>query len=451
MTTALKRRRGTDTNHNTFTGLEGEITVNTTNNSLHVHDGTTAGGYETMRTNFANANDIATDLNLSGTNTLTFNTVGLSLQASGNSGHIESQYEIETIINGVNQSTTTSSGVSITNLTATNLEVPSTGSLVFTGGGTEYASIENTQDDLIIETTQNGGIFYHKGYSFNVWTGAQTYLRETKLTIGPTYTHFKVNPNQFRRTIPSTNNISTEMIDVYNASTTSYGWMMKFSQSHQYYSPTCGIIGINGISSTGYLYIGNGRTSTSQSYLKFGSNAVIPANYLGNQYDNAIALGTASARFDDAYVTNGVTTGSDRNLKQDIEELSEAEQRVAVACKSLIRKYRWRDAFEQKGEDARIHVGIIAQDLEDAFTAEGLDPARYGMFCSDTYWWKDVIAPEQEKETVDENGITHTETIPETTTREVYDTESDAPDGATKVTTRSVRYVELLAFIISAM
>ena len=94
MTTALKRRRGTDTNHNTFTGLEGEITVNTTNNSLHVHDGTAAGGYETMRTNFANANDIATDLNFSGTNTLTFNTVGLSLQASGNSGHIESQYEI---------------------------------------------------------------------------------------------------------------------------------------------------------------------------------------------------------------------------------------------------------------------------------------------------------------------------------------------------------------------
>lgn len=54
MSTAIQRRRGTDTNHSTFTGLEGEITVNTTNKSLHVHDGTTAGGHELLRTDFSN-------------------------------------------------------------------------------------------------------------------------------------------------------------------------------------------------------------------------------------------------------------------------------------------------------------------------------------------------------------------------------------------------------------
>tara|TARA_S200002703_G_scaffold154916_1_gene158419 strand:- start:61 stop:804 length:744 start_codon:yes stop_codon:yes gene_type:complete len=46
MTTAVQRRRGTTAEHSTFTGLLGEITVNTTKNTLVVHDGSTAGGYE---------------------------------------------------------------------------------------------------------------------------------------------------------------------------------------------------------------------------------------------------------------------------------------------------------------------------------------------------------------------------------------------------------------------
>ena len=40
----VKLRRGTDTEHNSFTGVEGEVTVDTTNDTLRVHDGSTAGG-----------------------------------------------------------------------------------------------------------------------------------------------------------------------------------------------------------------------------------------------------------------------------------------------------------------------------------------------------------------------------------------------------------------------
>ena len=54
MAKLLKLRRGTDTQHSTFTGAEGEVTVNTTNDSLHVHDGTTAGGRELLRTDLSN-------------------------------------------------------------------------------------------------------------------------------------------------------------------------------------------------------------------------------------------------------------------------------------------------------------------------------------------------------------------------------------------------------------
>jgi len=45
MATAIQRRRGTAVQHSTFTGLVGEITIDTTNNTVVVHDGSTAGGH----------------------------------------------------------------------------------------------------------------------------------------------------------------------------------------------------------------------------------------------------------------------------------------------------------------------------------------------------------------------------------------------------------------------
>jgi hypothetical protein len=44
MATILQLRRGTTTQHNTFTGAVGEVTVDTTKDTVVVHDGTTVGG-----------------------------------------------------------------------------------------------------------------------------------------------------------------------------------------------------------------------------------------------------------------------------------------------------------------------------------------------------------------------------------------------------------------------
>lgn len=44
MANALQLRRGTTTQHSTFTGLAGEVTVDTTKDTIVVHDGSTAGG-----------------------------------------------------------------------------------------------------------------------------------------------------------------------------------------------------------------------------------------------------------------------------------------------------------------------------------------------------------------------------------------------------------------------
>ena len=42
---AIQFRRGTTAQHSSFTGLLGEVTVDTDKNTLVVHDGSTTGGY----------------------------------------------------------------------------------------------------------------------------------------------------------------------------------------------------------------------------------------------------------------------------------------------------------------------------------------------------------------------------------------------------------------------
>ncbi len=171
-------------------------------------------------------------------------------------------------------------------------------------------------------------------------------------------------------------------------------------------------------------------------------NSVLPSG-TGGLRDNAIDLGNSSNRFDDIFATNSTINTSDRNEKQDIEELSEAEQRVAVVAKGLMRKFRWKSAVAEKGDDARTHFGIIAQDLQDAFTAEGLDASDYAMFTSNTWWEKEISVDAVEAD--EENGIEAQEAYTYTKIAE------EETEGYTEKTRLGVRYSELLAFIISAI
>ena len=54
MSTAVQRRRGTTAQHASFAGLEGELTVDTTKDTLVIHDGSTAGGRPLLREDQSN-------------------------------------------------------------------------------------------------------------------------------------------------------------------------------------------------------------------------------------------------------------------------------------------------------------------------------------------------------------------------------------------------------------
>lgn len=65
MSTQIQRRRGTTGEHSTFTGAAGEITIDSTKNTVVVHDGSTAGGFPLAKE----------------ANALTSSNIGVSVQA----------------------------------------------------------------------------------------------------------------------------------------------------------------------------------------------------------------------------------------------------------------------------------------------------------------------------------------------------------------------------------
>jgi len=213
-------------------------------------------------------------------------------------------------------------------------------------------------------------------------------------------------------------------------------------------------VGSIGARNTAEAYISLGSAGLTAS--NTGSGSLLPTTGGSNYVDNVVDLGFINGRFDNIYATNNVIQTSDRNEKQDILEITAAETAVAKSCKGLLRSFRWKSAIEKKGEGARIHFGIIAQDLQDAFTAQGLDAGRYAMFISNT-WWEtqtEVAAVEAVDEVTDEDGNVTTEAVEAKdayTRTDTFDALSEAPEGATERTRLGVRYSELLAFIIAAI
>ena len=165
--------------------------------------------------------------------------------------------------------------------------------------------------------------------------------------------------------------------------------------------------------------------------------------------DNTNDLGAQVWRFNDAYITNGVTTGSDQNEKQQIQLLTDSEIAVAKRISKGFKTFKWNSAVEEKGDNARTHTGVIAQEVQQAFADEGLDVTKYAFFMSNTYWEKERVIPAVEEITDEEGNITQ-EAQPEHTVIDKWEVESEAPEGAVQKTRLGIRYPELLSFVSSA-
>lgn len=198
------------------------------------------------------------------------------------------------------------------------------------------------------------------------------------------------------------------------------------------------------LSSNNYIYIGHGNPIYHQGSIYFTQ-------------DNTNDVGSAALRARVFYAGTGTINTSDANEKTEPKLLTEIEKLVAKEIKEEgIFTFQFNDAVALKGVDgARIHIGTTAQKVQEIFIKHGLNPDRYAMFCSDT-WYE----YEGQKVEVDENKqytTIHYELNGEII---VPDFKDIFPEDLERVETKhdtvektrlGIRYDQLWGFIISAL
>lgn len=136
---------------------------------------------------------------------------------------------------------------------------------------------------------------------------------------------------------------------------------------------------------------------------RFYQNRIIP------MVDNASALGDTGFRFTTAYLGSNPIVTSDANLKEVRGELSEAEVRAWAKVRAKV--FQFKDMIAQKGHaEARLHGGYIAQEVYQAFASEGLDAARYALWCEDEVF-ETVLSKEIHQEPVMRKRMTTEERV----------------------------------------
>lgn len=136
--------------------------------------------------------------------------------------------------------------------------------------------------------------------------------------------------------------------------------------------------------------------------------------------DNAQSIGSGAKRWSEIFAGTGTINTSDARLKTSLQSPTDALMRAWGKVNYQI--FQFTDAVEKKGANARLHVGLIAQQVIEAFNSEGLDAARYGLLCYDDWddQYEDVEVVDQ-PEVLDEAGEVLTPAVTHIEHRKVLD------------------------------
>lgn len=115
------------------------------------------------------------------------------------------------------------------------------------------------------------------------------------------------------------------------------------------------------------------------------------ATALRPSIDNSLDCGTASLRVKQYYGVNTTISTSDEREKRDFAAISDAVLDAWADVEFM--SFRWKDAVQEKGAAARVHFGVVAQRVRDAFTSRGIDPFTFGLLCYDEWQeqWEDEL------------------------------------------------------------
>jgi hypothetical protein len=306
--------------------------------------------------------------------------------------------------------------------------------------GDNYCSVSNFITGVTAQQNSNYGVFI--GTRSNLVSCYGELNTTADVQLG-TYARGNEVKTVQGAIVDSSGNPSFNIVYNYNSS----GGYQRIFQNQTLFSGVAntglaiynndGASGVLALTKTGTnSFAFTGQNSSGNFTFSF-KNAAAPTAYITTTFggntqpdtDNAFNLGAASYRWSTVYAATGTINTSDANQKQQFSALTDAEQATAKAIKGLFKTFKFNDAVDKKGANARTHIGVSAQEVQQAFTSNGLDATKYGLFCSDTWW-------------TDGNG-------------KVYESQKDSSgnsiEGLTEHTQLGVRYEELLAFVISAI
>lgn len=158
-------------------------------------------------------------------------------------------------------------------------------------------------------------------------------------------------------------------------------------------------------------------TLQADSGIKINSYTFL-INLVCHDLDNFCDLGTPQNRFKDVYATNATINTSDRNAKTDIkiidDNLLDAWDKVSLVL------FKFKDAVEKKGDNARLHCGYIAQDIQEELNKHGIDACKYGLFCYNAWDAQEEKSHEEKRTNAD--GTIETVKVIDTPAREAGET-----------------------------
>jgi hypothetical protein len=140
----------------------------------------------------------------------------------------------------------------------------------------------------------------------------------------------------------------------------------------------------------GSIFFGDGTAAPTAEIAQDAGSLLFTGSMLPTS-DNLYQLGASSNRFTGVYAVDDTINTSDAREKQWRGPLNDAEMRVAKRLSKLIGIYQWKAAVAEKGEAARLHVGVTAQMVKEAFDDEGLDGLVYGFLCYDEWEAKSAV------------------------------------------------------------
>lgn len=122
--------------------------------------------------------------------------------------------------------------------------------------------------------------------------------------------------------------------------------------------------------------------------------------------DNTSNLGSAALGMKELFCDNSTINTSDARRKTEVSALSTAEINAAKQLAKEIGSFKFLAAISEKGDAARLHIGMTVQRAIEIMEANGLDPFAYSFICHDAWDQQGVEHPavEAKDAVLDDDG-----------------------------------------------